>query len=164
MLALRVRRSRATSAWPSQAAMWRAVRPSRSILLTSMPSLSKSSTPLTSPRHAMKSSCMVESRFSGTVSSAWSCSGLLRIGSNDDCRPKLNRWLFRRGSSEAWRVNCRLRVFRSDPDDNCREMPRFSCAAMFSMAAAEGFRTKKASHNQSMNRRINEWINQSTNR
>ena len=145
MLALRLRRSLHTSTWPSQAEMWSAVRPSRSMLLTSMPSLRRSSTPFTSPLHAMNSSCIVESRFSGTVSSpaspaaASGANGLLRIGSSDDCLPKLNLRLFRLGSSDACRVNCLLRFRRTDPDENCRDMPRFSCAAMLSIMIDRSF-------------------------
>lgn len=136
MLALRLRRAFTTPKWPSQAAMWSAVRPSRSMLLTSIPSSISSSTPLTSPLLAMKRSCIVESRLSGTAmcgSSSLLESGLLRIGSREDWRPKLNLMLVRRGSSDDWRVNCRLNVRRIDPVENCLEIPRFSCAAMFSI-------------------------------
>ncbi|CAA7404562.1 unnamed protein product [Spirodela intermedia] len=70
MFAFRLSNSFTTSICPSQAAICRAVRPSRSILLTSAPSFSKSSTPLTSPLQDMNRSCIVKSRFSGTVSSS----------------------------------------------------------------------------------------------
>lgn len=41
--------------------------------------------------------------------------------------------LLRRGSRDDWRVNCRLSVLRIDPVENCLEIPRFNCAATFSM-------------------------------
>ncbi|GKV04400.1 hypothetical protein SLEP1_g16558 [Rubroshorea leprosula] len=81
----------------------------------------------------MKSNCMVKSRFSGIVS--LSCTGLRLMGSNEDCLPKLNRWLFLRGSSDVCRVNWRLKVRMIDPVENCREMPRLSCATIFSITA-----------------------------
>ena len=128
MLAFRLSRSLTTSIWPSQAAICRAVRPSKSMLFTSVPSFNKSSTPFTSPLHAINSICMVESRFSGTDSSSFT--GLRRIGSSDDCLPRLNLRLVLRGSSDDCRENCRLRVLSSDPVENWREMPRFSWAAI----------------------------------
>ena len=140
ILAFLLSKSLTTSRCPSHAAICNAVRPSKSMLFTSIPSsFNKSSTPLASPLHAMNSSCIVASKFSGTVSSVLSPSPLSlsppprRIGSSDDCRPKLNRWLFRRGSSEACRVNCRLSVLRSEPVENCRDIPRFNCDAKFSI-------------------------------
>lgn len=127
MLALKLSNNLTTSTCPSQAAMCKAVRPSRSMLFTSTPSLRRSSTPLASPWHAMKRSCMVVSRFSGTPT----CSpftGLRRLGSSDDCRPKANRLaLASLGSSEAWRPKLNL-LFDSDLRENCRDTPRFSAA------------------------------------
>ncbi|RZR76619.1 hypothetical protein BHM03_00001461 [Ensete ventricosum] len=106
--------------------MCNAVRPSRSMLFTSNPSLRRSSTPLASPWHAMNRSRMVASRFSGKPSSP--ATGLRRLGSSDDCRPKANRLaLPSLGSSEACRRRLNL-LFDSDPSESCRETPRFSFA------------------------------------
>ena len=126
MLALRLRRSLTTSTWPSQAAICKAVLPSKSILLTSIPSFNKSSTPLTSPLQAKNNKCIVASRFSGTLNSSWPWSGLLRIGSKEDCLPKLNLKLFLLGSSEDCLENCLLKDLLNDPVENWREIPRFS--------------------------------------
>jgi len=130
--------------------MWRAVRPSRSMLFTSIPSLSSSSTPLTSPLLAIKRSCIVESRFSGTdiCGSQLRDSGLRLIGSSEDWRPKLNLMLLRRGSREFWRVNCRLNVRLIDPVENCLDIPRFNCAAMLSMIDDD---------NESQRTKISQW-------
>lgn len=135
MLAFLLSKSLMTSTWPSQEAMCSAVLPSKSMLLTSIPSLSRSSTPFASPLHAMNRSCIVASRFSGTDSSnpAASWLGLRRIGSRDDCLPKLNLGLFLLGSSDDCLVNCLLSVLRSAPVENCRDIPLLNCAAMLSI-------------------------------
>lgn len=126
ILALRINKSFTTSTWPSQAAMCNAVLPSKSMLLTSIPSFSKSSTPLTSPLQAMNSSCMVESRFSGTVSSS-SLSGLLLIGSRDDCLPKLNLRLLRLGSRDDCRVNCLVMDLFWMRKEKCKNQANLPC-------------------------------------
>lgn len=132
MLAFLLSNNLTTSTCPSQAAICNAVRPSRSMLLTSIPSLSKSSTPLTSPLQAINNNCIVESRFSGTVNS--SCTGLRRIGSNDDCLPKLNLMLFLLGSNDDCLDICLVKLRRNDPVENCRDIPRFNCAVKFSIS------------------------------
>lgn len=126
MLALRLTNSLTTSTCPSHAAMWRAVRPSRSMLFTSMPSSSKSSTSLASPLLAMNRSCIVESRFSGTVSSSATC--CRRVGSSDDCRPKLKRIPL--DSSDDCRRKPNFPLFAADPSDSCREIERFNWPAI----------------------------------
>jgi hypothetical protein len=141
MLAFQSSSSRTTSPCPSQAAMCSAVRPSRSMLSTSTPPLSSSSTPAASPWHAAKSSRMVASRFSGTAS-CWCAddpSGPPRgVGSSDDCLAIANRvgpapapGPPRRGvcgSSDSWRHS------RAAPDESCREMPRVIFFAAASIA------------------------------
>ena len=91
----------------------------------------RSRTPSVSPLHALNKSCIVASRFSGTPAT---CCRLL-IGSIDDCLPKLNLRLLhlRRCSREDCRDNCRLRD-RSDPVDNCHDIPLFSSLAIPSIS------------------------------
>ena len=139
MLAFQLSRILTTSRWPSQAAMCSAVRPSRLMLLTSTPLRSRPSTPSASPWHAKKSSCMVASRFSGTLRSSAGVpdpTGLWlrprrRFGSMDDCRPNRNRLVARpvRGdSSDACRRSSALCFI--EPPETCR------CSATFMPFAA----------------------------
>ncbi|KAK8709556.1 hypothetical protein V6N13_060571 [Hibiscus sabdariffa] len=55
------------------------------------------------------------------------------MGSIDDWRPKLNRWLFLRGSIDDCRENWRLKPRVNEPDESWRENSRFSCNVVFSM-------------------------------
>jgi hypothetical protein len=136
MLAFQSSSSRTTSPCPSQAAMCSAVRPSRSMLSTSTPDRSSSSTPAASPWQAAKSSRIVASRFSGTARSCADPPPTDRgVGSRDDCLAIANRVGAappRRGvvcgSSDSWRHT------RAAPDESCREMLRVIFFAAASIA------------------------------